>query len=123
MTYSAPGDRHRGRHHDSGDDALPDSITVLSGAGVDVIDGSYAGNGLRSEIEQVHASLGAGLTLSAVIPLDGTIALASTLDAIRARIGLVFPNEGAPISDRRVEWPGPGGKVLVDENPHDGREE
>ncbi len=71
----------------------PDSITVLSVAGTERIDGSYEGNGLRFEIEEVHRCLAAGSRESAVMPLDETLALAATLDAIRAEIGLVFPGE------------------------------
>ena len=71
----------------------PNSITVMSAEGVEEIDGSYEGNGLRFEIEEVHRCLEAGRLESAVMPLDESVALASTLDAIRAQIGLVFPGE------------------------------
>ncbi len=71
----------------------PNSITVMTAAGVEEIDGSYAGNGLRFEIEEVHRCLGEGRSESAVIPLDETITLASTLDSIRKQIGLVYPGE------------------------------
>jgi hypothetical protein len=71
----------------------PNSITVMSPAGVEEIDGSYEGNGLRFEIEEVHRCLADGKTESSVITLDETVALATTLDAIRAQIGLVFPGE------------------------------
>jgi predicted dehydrogenase len=71
----------------------PNSITVMSADGVEEVDGSYEGNGLRFEIEEVHRCLAAGQLESEVMPLDGTVELASTLDAIRAQIGLVFPGE------------------------------
>jgi len=71
----------------------PNSITVMSADGVEDIDGSYEGNGLRFEIEEVHRCLAVGRRESDVMPLDESIALASTLDAIRAQIGLVFPGE------------------------------
>ncbi|HXY27534.1 MAG TPA: Gfo/Idh/MocA family oxidoreductase [Acidimicrobiales bacterium] len=71
----------------------PDAITVWSGGGSEVIDGSYVGNGLRFEIEEINRCLAAGRTESPVMPLDETLALASTLDGIRAQIGLVFPGE------------------------------
>jgi predicted dehydrogenase len=72
----------------------PNAITVTSSAGVEHIDGSYQGNGLRFEIEEVQRCLAAGETESPVMRLDETIALATTLDAIRDQIGLVFPGEG-----------------------------
>jgi hypothetical protein len=65
----------------------------MSADGVEEVDGSYEGNGLRFEIEEVHRCLAAGQLESEVMPLDGTVELASTLDAIRAQIGLVFPGE------------------------------
>jgi predicted dehydrogenase len=71
----------------------PNSITVASAGGVEHIDGSYEGNGLRFQVDEVHRCLAAGETESTVMPLDETIVLASTLDAIRAQIGLVFPDE------------------------------
>lgn len=71
----------------------PNSLTLLSAAGVEEIDGSYEGNGLRFEIEEVHRLLAAGSTESRFMPLDETIALASTLDAIRAQIGVSYPDE------------------------------
>ena len=71
----------------------PNALTVMTGDGVEEIDASYEGNGLRFEIEEVHRCLADGETESPTMPLDETIALASTLDAIRAQIGLVFPGE------------------------------
>jgi predicted dehydrogenase len=71
----------------------PNAITVSSAAGVEHIDASYEGNGLRFEIDEVHRCLAAGQTESAVVPLDESIALATTLDAIRAELGVVYPGE------------------------------
>jgi predicted dehydrogenase len=71
----------------------PNSITVMSSGGVEEIDASYEGNGLRFEIEEVQRCLAAGETESPTMTLDETIALASTLDDIRTQIGLVFPGE------------------------------
>jgi len=65
----------------------PGGLTVTSLAdGVEHIGGSYRGNGLRFGIAEVHRCLDQGLTESPVIPLAETIALATTLDAIRAQI-------------------------------------
>jgi predicted dehydrogenase len=71
----------------------PNAITVNTGAGSERLDCSYEGNGLRFEIEEVHRCLGAGETESPTMPLDETIVLATTLDSIRAQIGLVYPGE------------------------------
>ncbi len=71
----------------------PNSIKVVSPSGIEEFDGSYEGNGLRFEIEEVHRCLADGKTESATMSLDETLALAGTLDAIRAQIGLVFPGE------------------------------
>jgi predicted dehydrogenase len=71
----------------------PDAITVTSAEGSRTIDGSYEGNGLRFEIDEVNRCLDAGKIESPVMPLNETLALASTLDAIRSQIGLVFPGE------------------------------
>jgi predicted dehydrogenase len=71
----------------------PNSLTVSSAGGVEHIDASYEGNGLRFEIDEVHRCLGEGRTESTVVPLDESIALATTLDAIRAELGVVYPGE------------------------------
>jgi predicted dehydrogenase len=71
----------------------PNSLTVSSPSGIERIDASYEGNGLRFEIDEVHRCLGEGRTESIVVPLDESIALATTLDAIRAELGVVYPGE------------------------------
>jgi predicted dehydrogenase len=71
----------------------PNSFTVSTSAGAEEIDGSYVGNGLRFEIEEVHRCLAAGALESATMPLDETLALAEVLDAIRAQVGVVYPGE------------------------------
>jgi hypothetical protein len=60
---------------------------------VEHIDASYEGNGLRFEIEEVQRCLADGRTESPVITLDESIALATTLDTIRAELGVVYPGE------------------------------
>jgi predicted dehydrogenase len=71
----------------------PSALRVLTPAGVEDIDGSYGGNGLRFEIEEVHRCLAEGISESDVMPLGETLAHARTLDEIRRQIGLVFPGE------------------------------
>ncbi|WP_344588627.1 Gfo/Idh/MocA family oxidoreductase [Actinomadura vinacea] len=65
----------------------PQALTITTHAGgTERIDASYEGSGLRFEIDEVHHCLALGLTESPAMTLDETIALASTLDAIRAQI-------------------------------------
>jgi predicted dehydrogenase len=71
----------------------PNSLTVSSLAGVEHIDAGYEGNGLRFEIDEVHRCLQEGRSESTVVPLRESIALATTLDAIRAELGVVYPGE------------------------------
>ncbi len=71
----------------------PQSLTVRSAAGAEQIDAAYEGNGLRFEIDEVHRCLAEGRTDSSVVPLRESIALARTLDAVRAEIGVVYPGE------------------------------
>jgi hypothetical protein len=71
----------------------PNFLTVTTSAGSERIDGSYDGNGLRFEIEEVHRCLSEGLSESPIMPLDETLDLAATLDAIRSQVGVVYPGE------------------------------
>jgi predicted dehydrogenase len=71
----------------------PNSLTVTTNAGSELIDGSYEGNGLRFEIEEVHRCLSEGLVESPIMPLGETLDLAATLDSIRAQLGVVYPGE------------------------------
>jgi predicted dehydrogenase len=65
----------------------PHALTVTTRpGGAEHLDCSYEGNGLQFEIAEVHRCLAEGLTESPVMPLDETIALASTLDAINAQV-------------------------------------
>ena len=48
---------------------------------------------LRHEAREVMRALRAGETESPLVPLDGTLAVMRTLDAIRDRIGVRYPNE------------------------------
>lgn len=51
------------------------------------------GLGYAHEIEEVHACLRAGLTESAVVPLDETVAILEVMDEIRAQIGCRLPGD------------------------------
>jgi predicted dehydrogenase len=70
----------------------PNSITVTTFGSREELDGSYEGNGLRFQVEEVHRCLAARLTESSVMPLDESIAIATTLDAIGDAIGAGYPD-------------------------------
>lgn len=53
------------------------------------------GNGYNYEAAEVQRCLRAGLAESPVVPLDESLAIAATLDRIRAQWGLRYPNEPA----------------------------
>ncbi|MEV6947120.1 Gfo/Idh/MocA family oxidoreductase [Streptomyces sp. NPDC051172] len=51
------------------------------------------GNGYTHEAREVARCLRAGLTESPYVPLDGTLAVMATLDAVRTSIGVRYPGE------------------------------
>ena len=51
-------------------------------------------NTLRHEAAEVMRALRAGETESPLVPLEGTLAVMRTLDAVRERIGVRYPQEG-----------------------------
>ncbi len=51
-------------------------------------------NSLKHEAAEVMRALRAGETESPLVPLDGTLAVMRTLDAIRERVGVRYPGEG-----------------------------
>ncbi len=71
----------------------PDHIVVRGPAGEERIDASYAGDGLRFEIAEVHRCLDRGLVESPGMPLDETVSIMETLDTIRAQVGVRYPGE------------------------------
>ncbi|WP_431676985.1 Gfo/Idh/MocA family protein [Kitasatospora sp. KL5] len=52
-----------------------------------------AGHGYGPEAAEVGRCLRAGLTESPLVPLDGSLAVMRTLDAVRDRIGVRYPGE------------------------------
>ena len=72
----------------------PTSFTVHTpGAGPEVVDCAFEGDGLQFEIIEVHRCVAAGLTESPTMPLAETAALAAAMDDIRSQIGLAYPGE------------------------------
>jgi predicted dehydrogenase len=62
-----------------------------SSGGRERIETPYEGQGLRHQAVEVHRCLREGLTESPVMPLDETAAIAGTLDAILADLGVTHP--------------------------------
>ncbi|MBU1226689.1 MAG: Gfo/Idh/MocA family oxidoreductase [Actinobacteria bacterium] len=56
-------------------------------------DTSYPGSGYRFEVDEVHRCLAAGRLESQRRPLADTLEVMQWMDAIRARIGVVYPGE------------------------------
>lgn len=71
----------------------PDRFTVTTAAGVEVVDAPVGGEGLRHEVEEVHRCLAAGLAESPLVPWADSLTVASTLDRVRAAVGLRYPHE------------------------------
>ena len=72
----------------------PTSFTVnVVGAGPEVIDAAFDGDGLQFEIREVHRCLDEGRTESPTMSLAETVALATVMDDIRAQIGVSYPGE------------------------------
>ena len=72
----------------------PDHVDIGDGAGGrERIGTPVEGEGLRFQAAEVHRCLRQGLTESPVMPLDETCAIAGTLDAVRAGIGMTYPGE------------------------------
>jgi predicted dehydrogenase len=68
----------------------PTRVGVGTSAALEWIDADYEGEGLRFQAEEVQRCLAAGRTESEIAPLDETLALARTMDEIRAQIGVVY---------------------------------
>jgi predicted dehydrogenase len=69
----------------------PDRFTVVRGGEVTETLMPLEGNGMGHEAEEVMRCLRAGLLESPVIPLAATLEVMSTLDAVRAQIGVRYP--------------------------------
>jgi predicted dehydrogenase len=70
----------------------PQHLEVSDRSGTERIECGYEGEGLRFEVVEVHACLDAGRTESSTMPLDESISIAETLDAIRRVVGLEYPD-------------------------------
>lgn len=66
---------------------------TVNGKDPETVELPYLGNGYTHEAMEVMRCLRAGALESPVMPLDETIALMKTLDAIRAQWGLTYPTD------------------------------
>ncbi|HUT60819.1 MAG TPA: Gfo/Idh/MocA family oxidoreductase [Phycisphaerae bacterium] len=64
-----------------------------AGEPAEEIDPPIAENGFVYEVQEVHRCLTAGRTESDVMPLDETVGVLATMDALRAQWGLRYPME------------------------------
>lgn len=72
----------------------PDRLTLQRhGHAAETLDVPYAGNGYPHEVEEVHACLRAGRTESPMMPLDDTVRMMRLMDDLRAKWGVVYPDE------------------------------
>ena len=86
--WVARADPHRGAHLQTrGTDAL--------GPGRESDDTQYpmAGSGYGYQLREVAAALRAGRLESPIMPLDETLSIMRTMDAMREQIGLRYPDE------------------------------
>jgi predicted dehydrogenase len=59
----------------------------------EVISAPFQGNGYNYEAAEVMACLQAGMLESAIMPLDESLQIMRTLDAVRQQVGLRYPSE------------------------------
>lgn len=71
----------------------PDEFVVRTSDGDTVHRHPVTGRGYTHEIEEVHRCLRAGLTESAVIPLDDSLALMRLMDWMRSDLGCTLPGD------------------------------
>ena len=71
----------------------PQEATVSAGGEEQLIEAPFEGNGYNYEAAEVMECLRAGRTESDVMPLDETLTVMQTLDAIRDQWGLKYPME------------------------------
>ena len=73
---------------------LPDTMTIHTADGEQVVTGAMPGNGYGLEVAEVERCLRAGELESPVVPLEDTIAILETIDEARRQIGVHYPADG-----------------------------
>jgi predicted dehydrogenase len=72
----------------------PEALTLTMQGGQDqLIKLPYEGNGYNYEAAEVMRCIREGLTESPLMPLDETLSIMRTMDAVRAQWGLKYPME------------------------------
>ena len=71
----------------------PQHLTIMRAGRSEQLDCPNEGNGLQYEAAHVQDCLRGGMTESPVMALDETSSIMRTLDAVRQRIGLAYPDE------------------------------
>ena len=75
----------------------PTSFTIVSRDGErERVEIPVEGNGLRFQAAEVGRCLREGRTESALLPLDETVSIMTTMDEVRRQIGLTYPPRPAP---------------------------
>jgi predicted dehydrogenase len=70
-----------------------DALVVTTERDTKPIDASFTGNGLHYQVQTVHRCLDEGKLESSIMPLDESVAIARTLDAIRVQVGVTYPDD------------------------------
>lgn len=70
-----------------------DKLKITTDSGIDHIDFHYPSHGYQFEIKHVQYCLEKGLTQSPDMPLSASLELIQTLDKIREKIGLQYPQD------------------------------
>lgn len=74
----------------------PTRLTLRHGDETPVtVEHPVAGSGYRAELVEVMSAFTAGRRESLVMPLNETLSIMQTLDAVRATLGLTYPQEAA----------------------------
>ena len=71
----------------------PSWVDIVTASGTDRIDAPFAPAGLSHEAVEVHGCLADGRRESLVLPLEESLAIATTLDRARACVALRYPDE------------------------------
>jgi predicted dehydrogenase len=71
----------------------PAAFIVTDGVETTHVDVPFRGNGLHHQVQHVHECLSQGALESPTMPLSESVAIARTLDAIRAQIGVTYPDD------------------------------
>ena len=71
----------------------PKSLILTADGHTQTLEFQHEGEGFQFEAMHVAECLRAGKTESEILPLEGTLAVMRTLDAVRVEIGLKYPGE------------------------------